>query len=360
MSIFNDFLKSDETIFKDVTALDYEYIPKLIPFREIHQKHMAMCIKPLFNERAGRNIFIHGPPGVGKTVACRHVLKELEDEHDEILTVYINCWEKNTSYKILVAICDSLDYSFTHNKKTDELFKIVKEKLNDKAVVFVFDEIDKAEEYDFLYWILEQVYKKSVFLITNYKEWLLNLDERIKSRLTAEMLEFKPYNLPETRQIFEQRVSYAFKDNVVEKDALEAMVKKTYEIGDLRKGLYLLKEAGNLAEDKSLRKVTIEQIGSAIKKLDDFTINKEEGLEEDEKFILEIIKKNNEKKTGELFKIYSDNGGKGSLKTFSRRLNRLEEGKFIIAEKSGGGAEGNTSIIKLASKMPSERKLTEF
>src|SRR5690349_9334092 len=104
MGIFTDILRSDETIFKDVTALDYEYIPKSLPFREDKQKYMATCINPLFQGRAGRNLFIHGPPGVGKTVACKHVLKELEDEYDEILTVYINCWEKNTSYKILVAI----------------------------------------------------------------------------------------------------------------------------------------------------------------------------------------------------------------------------------------------------------------
>jgi len=267
MGIFSDILRSDETIFKNVIALDYDYIPKLVPFRETHQKHIASCIKPLFQERSGRNLFIHGPPGVGKTVACRHVLKELEEQYDEIEPIYINCWEKNSSYKIMMEICDRLGYKFTHNKKTDELFKIVKEMLNKKSVVFVFDEIDKSEDHDFLYWILEQIYRRSILLITNYKEWLLNLDDRIKSRLTAEILEFKPYNLPETRQIVEQRVGYAFKDSVLEKDAFDVVVKKTYETQDLRKGLYLLREAGNLAEDRSLRKITIEQINTAIKKI---------------------------------------------------------------------------------------------
>ncbi len=359
MGIFTDILRSDETIFKNVIALDYDYIPKLVPFREIHQRHMADCIKPLFQERSGRNLFIHGPPGVGKTVACRHVVKELE-EHDEVEPIYVNCWERNTSYKIMMEICEKLGYKLTHNKKTDELFKVVKEMLNKKAVVFVFDEIDKAEEYDFLYLILEQIYKKAVFLITNYKEWLLNLDERIKSRLTSEILEFKPYNLNETRKIMEDRVSYAFKENVIESDAFEATVKKTYDIQDLRKGLYLLREAGNLAEDRSLRKITIEQIAAAIKKLDDFTINKEEALDSDSKAIFELIKKNPDKRTGDLFKLYVEKGGKSSQKTFTRRLNKLEEGKFIYIEKSGGGAEGNTSLIKLAANKPTEKKLTEF
>jgi len=360
MGIFNDILKSEESLFKNVIALDYDYIPKLVPFREKHQKHMANCIKPLFSERSGRNLLIHGPPGVGKTVACRHVLKELEEEYDEIEPIYINCWQKNSSYKIMMEICDQLGYKFTHNKKTDELFKIVKDLLNKNAVVFVFDEIDKAEDHDFLYWILEQIYNKSIFLITNYKEWLLNLDERIKSRLTAEMLEFEPYNLQETREIIKQRISYAFNPNVLEANDFESIVKKTYDIQDLRKGLYLLKEAGNLAEDKSLRKITMEQINSAIRKLDDFTINKEEGLDAECRFIFEVIKKHPNEKTGDLYEIYKKNAGKSSLKTFSRKLNKLEEGRFIVKERSGGGSEGNTSIIKLAANQPANKKLTEF
>jgi len=73
-----------------------------------------------------------------------------------------------------------------------------------------------------------------------------------------------------------------------------------------------------------------------------------------------LIKKNPDKKTGDLYKAYLENGGKSSQKTFSRRLKKLEEGKFIVLEKSGGGSEGNTSTIKLSSKQPTERKLTEF
>ena len=39
MSIFDDMLKADESLFKDEVALDYSFIPKLIPYREKEQKH---------------------------------------------------------------------------------------------------------------------------------------------------------------------------------------------------------------------------------------------------------------------------------------------------------------------------------
>ena len=180
MGVFDNILRSDQTLIKNDDALNYEFLPKLMPYREKEQKYLAVCINPLFDKRSGRNLLIHGPPGIGKTAATKHVLRELEEKTDDIEIIFINCWQKNTTYKVLLEMCDLLGYKFTQNKKTLELFKTVENILNKKSAVFVFDEIDKAEELDFLYYVLEEIYKKTVFLITNYKSWMTEIDERIK------------------------------------------------------------------------------------------------------------------------------------------------------------------------------------
>ncbi|MFC1728332.1 Cdc6/Cdc18 family protein [Nanoarchaeota archaeon] len=357
MGLFKDMLKSDETLFRNSIALDYDYIPKLIPYREVQQKHIATCIKPLFQERNGRNLFIYGQPGIGKTVACKHVLKEIEEEYEEVTPVYINCWQKNTTYKVLMEICDILGYAFTQNKKSDELFKVIKEILNKSSVVLVFDEIDKADDYDFIYFFLEEIYRKAVFLITNYKEWIINLDERLKSRLTAEMMEFKPYNLAETKGILKERVGSAFVPNVLAEKAFDTVVNKTAELEDIRSGLYIMKEAANLAEDESSKKITEKHVEGAIQKLKEFTIKKTSDIDEEMQSILDIVKFNSGKKAGDLFKVYQEQGGKSVYKTFKRKLDKLEKGKFIVQEKTEGGSEGNITIVKLAAE---EKKLTEF
>ena len=69
MSLFKGMLGSEESLFLNPVALDYDFMPKLIPYREQEQKHIATCIKPLFQQRSGRNLIITGPPGIGKTVA---------------------------------------------------------------------------------------------------------------------------------------------------------------------------------------------------------------------------------------------------------------------------------------------------
>ncbi|MBI1969817.1 AAA family ATPase [Candidatus Woesearchaeota archaeon] len=357
MGIFKEVLGAEESLFRDHIPLDYDYIPKPILHRENEQQHIAMCIKPLLAKRNGRNLFLYGLPGVGKTAACKQLLKELEEETEEIIPLYINCWQKNTAYKIILSICEMLEYRFTQNKKTDELFDIAKNMLNKKAVVFVFDEVDKLEEEDILYYVLENIYRKTVILITNYKEWIAELDNRIKSRLTAELLEFKPYNELETRDILKHRLQYAFTPDVWEADAFAIVAKKAFELQDIRAGLYLMKEAGNAAEDRASRKITQEHVETALRKLEEFSIKKTEELEDEERFILSLVKQRPNSKIGDLFKLYQQNGGSQAYKSFQRKINKLADNRFIAVKKLPGGKEGNTTIV---SHIGSTKKLTEY
>ena len=355
-SLFKDMLRSDQTLFKNELALDYEYLPKLMPYREQEQRRMAACIRPLLDEKNGKNLFIFGAPGIGKTAAMRSVLRDLEEETEDVIPIYINCWQKNTTFKILLEICDILGYKLTHNKRSDELFNIIKQILNKKAAVFAFDEADKLEDFDFLYSILEEIYKKSVFLITNYHDWVDDLDDRVKSRLMPEMIEFRPYNLNETRGLSKQRSEHAFYPDIWEQDAFELIVKKTAELEDIRSGLHLMREAANIAENKSLKKVSLEHAEEAVKKLDTFTIKKSSDLQSDERMILDIIKNNSNAKIGDLYKIYKEKGGSIVYKSFQRKIDKLRKNKFISVEKTVGGKEGNTTIVKYAHT----KKLTEF
>lgn len=354
MGVFDNILGSEESLFRDDVALDYDYMPKLIPYREKEQFKIASAMKPLFVKRNGRNLFIYGKPGVGKTVACRHVLNELEEKTEDIIPFYINCWQKNTTYKIILEMCNIIGYKFTQNKKTEELFDVLKGIINKKSAVFVFDEIDKVEDFSFLYSILENIYRKSIILITNYSNFIQKIDDRVKSRLTPEMLEFKPYNLEETGGILKQRMEYAFND-VWDDDAFDAVVKKCYEMKDIRLGLFLMRESGIIAEDRSSRRITIDDVKKAIDKVDKFTKKDENSLDSEERMIFNIIKENSGKKIGDLFKIYQEMGGTSVYRTFQRKINKLASDGFISIEKVTGKG-GNTTIVRYEKV----KRLTDF
>jgi cell division control protein 6 len=357
MGLFTNVLKDNESVFMDPIALDYDYVPKLMPYRENEQFKIAACIKPLFAQRTGKNVFVYGKPGIGKTLAIKHILQELEEQTDDILPIYVNCWQKNTTFKVLLEICDIVGYKFTQNKKTEDLLKIAKDIINKKSVVFVFDEVDKSEELDVLYTLMEQIYRKSIIMITNFKSWIDDLDIRVKSRLTPELIEFKPYNAEETKGILKNRKQYAFQHNAWDEDAFEAVVKKTAELEDIRSGLYIMRESGNSAEERSSRKIETSDVEKAIKKLDEFSIKKSTDLDEEANKILKIAREHPNEKIGNLFKIYVEEKGEMTYKTFQRKIEKLSDGKFIVTEKITGGKEGKTTIIKPSS---TEKKLTEF
>ena len=167
----------------------------------------------------------------------------------------------------------------------------------------------------------------------------------------AELQEFRQYTKAETQGIIAERINYAFFEGVWDKQAQEEVSEKTSKIKDIRSGLFLLKESALIAEDQSKKKVEKGDVEKAIAKLDEFTIKDSANLEDEPKFILEIIKKNSGLKIGDLFKKYEEQGGSSSYKTFQRKIAKLDEGKFIhVTKKTGAG--GNTTII--------EKKLTDF
>tara|TARA_Y100000310_G_C20702141_1_gene830901 strand:- start:5324 stop:6394 length:1071 start_codon:yes stop_codon:yes gene_type:complete len=356
MALFKDMLHSDESLFRDEEALNYDFIPKILKYRENQQRHVATCIKPLFSERAGKNCFVSGAPGIGKTAAIRWVLRDLEEETDDIKPFYVNCWQKNTTFKVMLSLCEQLGYKFTQNKNTEELFKVVKDLLINKGAVFAFDEVDKLDDFDFLYSILEEVQLKSVVLLTNYKEWLMDLDERIKSRLMCEVLHFEPYSATETLGILQERVRYAFFPQVWSEDALRSLGDKTFAKKDIRTGIYLLKESGRVAEEGAQRKIILDHVEKAIGKLDEFSVKKKDDLEDESQKILEVVKEFSGGKAGDLYKKFQAREGLGSYKSFMRRVEKLEKGGFFIVKRTSGGVDGNTSFIS----MKEEKKITDY
>lgn len=355
MSLFQDMLKEGESLFRDTVFLSYDFQPKLLKFRENEQQQFAVAIRPLLQKHSGRNLFVYGPPGVGKTTACKHVLRELEEETSEVLPLYINCWKENTTFKVYSKICYDLGFKFLVNKKSSELFEIIKEKLNKLSVVFIFDEIDKLEDINFLYALLEDIYRKSIFLITNYRDSYSEMDERIRSRLNPEFVFFRPYNESEIASILKQRRDYAFVPGCWDEEAFKEITEKAAEIKDVRIGLYLMREAGNLAEEKNSRRIGESHVAEAVRKVDDFHIKPKEGLDEESSLVLNLVKEHSGEKVGELYSFYSEKGGEMSYKTFRSKISKLEESRFISTEKVSG-REGNSTLVHYAA----EKKLTEF
>ena len=123
--------------------------------------------------------------------------------------------------------------------------------------------------YDFFYRIAEDVKLKTIFLVTNISEWVVKMDRRLMSRLMLEKLEFKPYKFEEVRGILREREKYAFKPDSWIYEAFEKAIKKCYELKDIRAGLFLMKRAAELAENRAADKIEEKDVDEAILKIKD-------------------------------------------------------------------------------------------
>jgi archaeal cell division control protein 6 len=344
-----NFLEADQTLFSNPDALDPDFVPKLLPHREEQQQAVSVSIKPLFHDRNGKTVLISGSPGIGKTAATKRVLRDLDEfESDKkVVQVFLNCWKFNTTYKVLCEIAQQVGFPFTQNLKTNEIINKIRDKIQKAdGVVLIFDEIDKADDYDFLYFVLEEIPRRTLIMITNEKNWGAELDSRIKSRLIPESLEFKPYTSKEVFDILKERMKYAFYENAWEDLAFEQLTEKASEYKDIRVGIKLLKVAGEIAEGESSPKVLQKHVADAITRIDDFNIKSSADLTDEEKHVLSLCKQHTGKHFGSLFQAYQSSGGIKSEKTFKRKLERLENRKLINLEQSGAGFKGRSTIIR--------------
>lgn len=342
--LFEDASRSQESLFLNEIALDPNFTPPLIQYRENQQKYIADCIKPLFMKRNGKNLIIHGAPGIGKTLATKYVLKELGEETDDVYIAYINCWKSPTAYKVVLELCELLEYKFTHNKTTEELLKKITAILNKKSVVLCFDEVDKLDSTDIIYNLLEDIYRKTIIMIVNDKSWLARLDSRIRSRLMPETLEFNHYSKSEILGILKKRTEFAFIPNTCSQEALELISQKAFESGDVRLGIYLLKESGLIAESESSRKILENHAKKALEKAKEYSIKNPNDLKEEDNNLLECIKNNPNLQSSKLHEIFNTSI---SYKTFRRQLEKLEKAKLIELEQVSLGSQGKSTIVKL-------------
>lgn len=341
-NLFNN-LKTSSNLIIDAFALDFDYLPKLIQFREQEQKYLADCIKPLFNNSTGKNILVTGRPGIGKSAAVRFVLRELEEKglNDKVIPIYINCWKHNSEHKVLLEICNIIDYKFTHNKTTTELMSIIAKIINQKSAVICLDEIDKIENNSILYNLIEDIYKKTIILITNQENFLTTIDKRIYSRLMPETINFKHYNYEETKGILLKRIDLAFNKNVIEPEAFEEIAAKSSFNKDIRVGLTLLKDSANIADLNNQNKITKEHTLEAINRL---FPEKLKPLDIENQ-IITLLKENKELSANQIFEAINEKDI--GYRQLLRILTKLKEKDIISTKTLSKGRGGNIPLYFL-------------
>ena len=285
-SFFEDYIKKDP-IFVNKKALQSNYDPEDVLYREKQIKQIASILAPSLRMEKPSNVFIFGKTGTGKTLTIKHVCDNMNEVAKKnkinLKIIYLNCKLKriaDTEYRLIAQLAREFGKEIpATGLPTDEVYKLFINELDEKKLllVIVLDEIDQLVEKigDSVLYNLTRLSTElknseiSLIGISNDLVFTDNLDPRVKSSLSEEELVFPPYNAIQLQQILQQRGKIAFrkgafKEGVIEKCSAYA----AREHGDARRALELLRVAGELAERENKNFIEIEDIDAAEGKIE--------------------------------------------------------------------------------------------
>ncbi len=343
-------------LIKNENVLLPEYIPDILPGREREIKDISYNFKIALDGRKPQNLLVYGPPGTGKTAVIKHITKELEDYSNKVKIVHINCWHIGTRYGIIAEMARKIGFiAPTKGVSIEEIFNRISEIMKKRRiiVIVILDEMDKlilSGHSEVLYDLsrMNEVYKVKISLvgIINELQLMTTLDPRIRSSVINSDVEFKPYTVPQLKEILMERAKYAFND--FEEDAIGLAAAYGYKLnGDARISISILLNGGRIAEKNNYRRLNVESIEEAFKNKSYImrkVEKKEIKLNKEEKKIIDVLKKK-EITSGELYKKLPDM----NERTIRNYIKKLKETGLIEVREVVG--KGKTRMIKIKDNL---------
>jgi cell division control protein 6 len=288
-------LTPEDPIFKDEDVLRDHFPDRILERNEKIREYLNMFKEVIRNKRP-RNVFVHGPTGVGKTIGTKAVLDRLHlsiDQYDyessaefdepSLKTVHLECRDMNTSYQVAAHLINKFRKDTergeirTTGYPEGEIYAKLFNELNtieESHVIIAFDEIDNIGDDDKILYKLPrcnndnanatvdpEVTKVGVIGITNDSTFKEHLDPRAKSSLCDQDIYFPPYDAKELRTILKDRASDAFHDDILTDEVIPLVAAfAAQRSGYARTALDLLYESGTVANKNSASRVTEEHV----------------------------------------------------------------------------------------------------
>ena len=271
-------LRSDQTLFRDPDVFELTFVPDHLHHRDAQLQELAFLIQPAFQGGSALSAVLRGPPGTGKTTTVRRIFREVTEETQRVIPVYVNCRQDHTPLAVYGSIFKQVcGYPAPlAGRYLDDVKEGIAARLQDRdaALVVCLDDADEllpAGTYNTLLYQLLRLYEKwdvrkaGVFAVTSNLG--LNLgaeaDPSVWSVFHPTEINFLPYTKTEVREILTDRVRQGLYPRVISKVLLDRIAGIAAGEQDIRIGIALVRAAVLRAEKDGRRRVDSDDVTAA-------------------------------------------------------------------------------------------------
>lgn len=348
-------------LFKDESVLYPDFLPEQLLEREKETNELVFALKPASSGGKPRNLFIFGPPGTGKTACTRFVLKQLQEYSGKAKPVIVNCFEANSRHAVLSFLAQQFGaIAPKRGVGSEEIYAELLGvwKRGQTVPIVVLDEADQllsTEDgskllYDLLRVSELQKTRTGVIIISNDSELLVQLDERVKSSLSAQQLFFEKYAPRQLKTILSERAKLAFLPNAVDSGIVSLAAGHAAKMGgDCRIGIECLLAAGREAEKQNSERILTGHLQCVFVSIDKVSLEKRlKYLNPTETTVLKLIARHDGLNSGDLFAFVQEEAPKKiGERMFRQIVSKLEQMRLIEAKPVTEGQRGKTRQISL-------------
>ena len=343
-----DMLWHGQTLFKQPEVFDYAYLPESFEYRSGQLQALADCIKPCFQSLKPLNCKIIGETATGKTTSLKLGFHEAEQESKHLMLVHINGGIFSNVFAVFsrihkevlgyeppsagISVKDIYEKIFSSLEKKKQTLLVA---LDDAAYIQDLNKVvyDLLRAYELFH------VKTGVWLVGTPKDKFA-LDDKSASVFSGQAVIFPCYTVEELFTILKKRADYGVHRGVVSDDVLKKIAGITFQ-RDLRFGIELLKMIVLEAENKSKKKVEVEDVERVLSRFS-FSEKGENFLEQE---ILALLREQNFT-SGELHAALSKKR-KIPYSSFYRLIEELRKKRMIEVEEKRGDEGGRTREIRL-------------
>ena len=278
-------MRMRQSVFKDESRLDINYIPQRLPHRETEQRLLMEFFSFITRcpERMSQRVIITGDVGTGKTVLAQlfgaSITSEANRRGVKFRYVHVNCREfRGSLLPIIHHVVTAFRPSYpSRGYSEQEVLSALMQVLDEENVSMIltldeFDSLIENEGSDAVYKLTRLQENRQgkpqrlsfVFIMRNL-DALERLDASSRSTLQRSIIRLERYGKEQLIDILSDRVSMAFEPATVEEDVVALIAELAFkETGNARFGIELLWRAGKYADANEAEMVEPECVRLAV------------------------------------------------------------------------------------------------